>query len=336
MRSWRSAMADAAFATLAHPEAWPVALAGFLARGGILVLLVPIFVVPTTPQLAILVAPALTPLVFGQPSAALDLLIAGLVVAAVVAILAGCLVGAWADLVLVRFATAEEAGGGAEPTSGSGRALAARLVAHLPLATALAWGAMRVVDAGYRELVTPDDVTIPLIVRVLRDVPDAVALIVLAWLAGETIGGLAARRLAEPGASVGGALAWSVRRLVARPVTSGLTLVVANAAVLLVAAPCLVASAIAWHALGAVLASNAPLEMVLLAVGLLVVLWLSALVLVSVTTTYRAFAWTFEATRPPAVAVGTPYQPSPDPGTIGSGEAGRPGEWPAPGASGRL
>src|SRR4029077_4689881 len=76
------------------------------------------------------------------------------------------------------------------------RAWGVRLLAHLPLAVALAWGAVRIVEAAYSELITPFEVVTPLFIRVLGDVPDAIAVVATLWLLGEPAGGLAVRHVA--------------------------------------------------------------------------------------------------------------------------------------------
>ena len=186
---WPTAMLGGALGALAAPGSWPVALAGFLARGGLILFLVPIVVVPTPAGVANVVAPWLVPFVFGQVSAE-AVVILGLTAAGILGwIVAGGLLGAWADVVLIRDASAnEELGFGpiaAPPRRRLNRqAFVVRLLAHAPLGIALAWGAARIGQAGYQELVNPLEVVSPLVVRIVSDVPDAVAAVLIAWLIG--------------------------------------------------------------------------------------------------------------------------------------------------------
>jgi hypothetical protein len=330
--SWGSAMLVAVLGALARPSTWPVALAGFLVRGGIVVLAVPIVVLPSTIGVANAIAPTLTPFVFGQPSPAFVTLV-GLVIAGLTGwVIVGGLAGAWADLWLVRAAAADEdlEVGLVDRPGAVWRALAVRLLAHVPLAIALAWGATRIVDAAYRELILPDELTTPIVLRVLRDVPDAVAAVVGTWLFGETAGGLAQRRLWTSGASIAGALSWAMARFVRRPVTTLGTLALTTTGVGFgVLFPALVAG-IAWHRLRIVLDVDGAAELGV-ALAVFVGLWLSALVLSGAVTAWRSFAWTaegFRSTRAPgSVLIG---------GTIGGRGVGRPGEWPSTDASGSL
>src|SRR4051812_50008281 len=92
---------------------WPVALAGFLARGGIFALLLPIVVLPTPSGIADVIAPALTSFAFGLVSPSFIGIVA--ISAAFVAawVLVGGLAGAWADVELVGEAAEDEELGGA-------------------------------------------------------------------------------------------------------------------------------------------------------------------------------------------------------------------------------
>jgi hypothetical protein len=331
--SWGGAMVAAVLGALGRPSTWPVALLGFLVRGGIVVVALPIVVLPSTIGIANAIAPTLTPFVFGQSSPAFVALV-GLVVAGLTGwVIGGGLIGAWADLWLVRAAASDEDLGVAlvECPGAVWRALAVRLLAHVPLAIALAWGATRIVDAAYRELILPDELTTPIVLRVLRDVPDAVVAVVGAWLFGETAGGLAQRRLWTSGASIPGSLAWAAVRFVRRPLPMLATLVVTTGGVVLGAlVPALVAG-VAWFRLRAALGVDGATADVALLLCLFVVLWLLALVLGGAVTAWRSFAWTAEsilpARSPRTVRHG---------GTNGEVEGGRPGEWPSAGTSGSL
>jgi hypothetical protein len=337
-RKRRGSIASAAFTTLNLRSLWPVALLGFLVRGGLVLLLLPGLALPTTSGITILVAPALTPLVFGEPSPALVAVAVTLGAVVIVALVAGSALGAWADLGGLRLAQREHEH---SPTVLDRshlllRAVAVRLVAHLPLAIALAWGAVRVVDATYRELVLPDDIATPLGLRVLRDVPDAIAIVALAWLAGETIGGLALRRLATADASLLGALGWAMARFVVRPLGSLVALAASSLVVGLAVMIALVGSGIAWDQTSLLLGSDAPPVEAVLAVVAFVAVWLAGLVLVAVATAFRSVTWTFEllSARDP----GAETEPVGGRGhrTIGGGGGARPGEWSGSEVSGRL
>lgn len=330
-------MAAALLATLQRPGAWATALAAFLVRGGIVPLLVPILVIPSTSGLAIIVGPSLVAFVFGQTAPEFVLLVVIAIVLVGSWILFGGLVGAWLDLALLRDTAADEElevaaiDRGGLPWAG----LAARLLALLPLAVALSWGAYRIAEATYQQLILPDDLAIPTPLRVLRDVPDAVLLVAATWLLGEAVGGLAQRRLAVAPASVPAALGWAVGRFVRAPLgtlgTLALTNVVAIATVVTVA----LATGVAWDRLRIALVSTDGAGS---AVGLALFLatWLLALALTGFVVAWRATAWTFEAYRHEDAVALRDASSDEGSGTIGEAARGRPGEWPTPDASGRL
>src|SRR3954462_9153227 len=100
--SWRASLVTGAMAVLERPVMWPVALAGFLARGGILALLLPIVVLPTPSGVADVVAPAITSSAFGLVPPAFILLIGVAAVFLAAWVLLGGLAGAWTDVELIR------------------------------------------------------------------------------------------------------------------------------------------------------------------------------------------------------------------------------------------
>jgi hypothetical protein len=211
------------------------------------------------------------------------------------------------------------------------RALAVRLVAHVLLAASLAWSSTRIVDAAYRQVILPDELTTPIVLRILLDAPDAVGLVLAAWLIGETVGGIAQRRLWSSDASILGSVTWAVGRVLARPLTTAGTLLLTSVAVAAAVLPPALVAGIAWERLRIALASEAAPPELALALTLFVSLWFSALLLTGAAATLRSFAWTAETYRPVPAA-----EPGLDARTIGEPRSGRPGEWPTTGASGSL
>ena len=327
-------MLAAVLAALGRPGTWVIALAGFLVRGGLVVLLAPIIVIPSTIGVANAVAPTLTPALFGQAAPAFVVLVAATIVGLTAWIILGGLIGAWADLTMVRAAAADEE---LEPRpdlverpGAVWRGLAVRLVALIPLAAAIAWGSTRIVDAAYREIILPDELTTPIVVRVLRDVPDAVGLITLAWLLGETVGGLAQRRLWSSRDSILGALARAIGSVVRRPGSAIATLLLTSGVVALAVVPPALVAGIAWDRLRVALATRAGATELAATLALFVGLWFAALVLAGAGTAWRSYAWTAEASRTQWRSAARGAR------TIGERNLGRPGEWPSPDASGSL
>lgn len=339
--SWRAAVAAAVFATLARPAAWPIALAGFLVRGGLLLFLLPIVELPTTPQLQNMLAPLVTPIAYGAPPTALIVLITSAIALFVAWLVVSALVGAWTDIVLVRDALAAD---GMELDVAPPeprwpvvwRAAVARLVWYLPLVAAVAFSAVPIVQTTYDQLISPDEIVTPLVIRVLLHVPVSVALVVVGWLVGETLGGLAERRIVLARSGVAAGVAWGLSRSVRNPVTTLATLLLTMVVVLLATVPAVIAAGGARSVLADLLGSPVPEAGILVAVTALVTLWLGGLLLAAAATTFRAFAWTFEASRE-HVRRGPAHEADMrGDRTIGDEAVGRPGEWSGSQASGRL
>jgi hypothetical protein len=298
-------MAAALFVVLERPRMWPLALAAFLVRGGIVVLVVPIVVLPTPTGLSNMFAGVIVDVVLGGTS--LVLLVAGFAVATgiVAWIVVAGLAGARIDLELVAEALADDDATDppAIPGSLAWSALSARIVAFGPLALALAFGFGRIVDASYGELLAPSELATPLVLRILLRVPDAIGLILLTWVGGEVVGGLAVRALAAGAGSVVRALGTAGAIVLRRPFAVLGTTVVTDLAVVAVLAPALVGAAIAWDRLGVVMALRTEPSLFVLVV--FVGLWLGGLVLAAPALAWRQAAWTFEAYRRPVRAGAT-------------------------------
>jgi hypothetical protein len=336
-------MLGGALGALAAPGSWPVALAGFLARGGLILFLVPIVVVPTPAGVANVVAPWLVPFVFGQVSAEAVVIIGLTVVGIVGWVVTGGLLGAWVDVLLIREASAnEELGFGqiAAPPAHRRRVTAAafvvRLLAHAPLAIALAWSAARIGQAGYRELVNPLEVVSPLVVRIVSAVPDAVAAVAIAWLIGEATGGLAVRHLVLGGASPARSVREAYLDLVRHPSTLA-TLGLTTFGLLVTTVPSVVAAGVGWSWARMMLLGGALPPQAGAAIVLFVVLWLGGLVLAAGVAAWRSYAWTAEWLRH---RVGSGWDLGPasehEVGTIGGSGSPRPGGWSSSGSSGTV
>src|SRR5687767_650785 len=96
-RPWSGGLVSALLLTLERPTDWAIALAGFLARGGLIAFLLPIVVVPTPAGIQATLAPLLVPVVFGEVSPGLLALLGTLVVATLAWLLVGGFVGAWSE-----------------------------------------------------------------------------------------------------------------------------------------------------------------------------------------------------------------------------------------------
>jgi hypothetical protein len=200
-------------------------------------------------------------------------------------------------------------------------ALAARLVAYLPFGLALAWGLNRLITATYTELILPQDLSLPLAGRVLVRAPDAVAAIVVTWILGEVLSGLALRHLVLGTRSLAGALRAAIRELVRHPISSLATILVTDVALAVVAAVGVLAAAVAVDRLRFGISVGGSVFELALVLVLVAAIWAAALVATGALTAFRSVAWTFELTRR---------------GTIGDADPVQPGDWATASGSGTL
>ena len=295
-------MAGAFLATLARPRWWALALSSFLLRGGILAVVLPIVILPTVATLSGLASPTVAAIAVGHPPPGMVTTYALLGAALAIWALMAIVIGAWVDLALVADAALEEDLGLAARPLGSplARAVAARLLAHLGTAVAAGYAVIRVVVEGYAEIFSPGDSAIPLAWRIALRAPDALAVLLAAWLIGESLGGVAVRRVAV-GETVLAALGQGVRGLLRR---SGLaTLVVTNLGVALALLPLWLAGARAWNQVRVLLVDEAAIPLATAGLVLLVATWLLGLALLAAGLAWRSAAWTAETYRVDAPAL---------------------------------
>jgi hypothetical protein len=326
-----AALVGALLATFAAPPTWALSLAAFLARGGIVLVALPIVVVPTPVGVGNVVGPSLISVAFGNITSQVAFA-AGVIAAGLLAwiVIGGCLaalleaesariVARDVDVVALSSPGVRAAGDRSnEPGRGrgrrveAGRILVARSIAYLPLVAALAWGATRLVMVAYRELTNPLDVAVPIVVRVLGGAPDAVAAIVLTWVAGEIVGALAARRIVLIGDGVVAALRAAIGSVLHEPLATIARWAVPSAVLVVVLAPSMVTAGLTWTAVRSAAATTDAIAL-FGTVLVFVALWLVGLLLIAVACAWRAAVWTV------VVARGR--------GTFGGSPNRRPGGW---------
>lgn len=288
--------------TLARPATWALALATFLVRGGFLLVLAPIVVLPTAVELGNLMAPVLTTLLFRgvTPLIALLQVVGG--AAFMIWLLVGGLVAAAAETEVVRRVAADDEvwlpgersrlAPVAHPTR---RVLLVRLAAYLPLLlVALPLSSYRFVVVGYDELTSPSAGGLPLAIRIALGAPDAVALLVVTWLLGEMVGALAARRVVLAGDGARRAIGWAFGRLARRPVRNLALSVVPLVPLAVVLVIVGTAGSATWDALRAALSIGGDRLLALLLLAVLVALFAGGLLLIGVASAFRAAVWTVD------------------------------------------
>jgi hypothetical protein len=203
------------------------------------------------------------------------------------------------------------------------RILLLRLAAYVPLAIALGYGSLRLVQATYRELTAPSDVVTPITWRVVAAVPDAVFLIAAAWVLGETLGSVGARRLVVWGQSLDRAYFGAWADLLRRPLTTLGTFALPVAVTVVLVAPIVLGAGALWELLRGELAGSADdATLLLLTMLVFVATWSAGLLVAGLTAAWRSAAWTVDAVRTR--------------GTFGALPDGSTGEWNRSETSGSL
>jgi hypothetical protein len=327
---WRAAMATAASVVRRRPVLAAVGLLGFLARGGLVAFLLPIVALPTAIGIANFIGG--TALTGSGASDGLIRLIVAVVALVVGSLAVGAVLGAIADVLLAReaiaAATAFRDGLVTEPGRARamaaavaathvtpwlvGRLLVVRAFALLPVGLAIAWAATRLVAAGYHQLILPDDLTLPLAVRILLEALDAAVVVLVVWLVAEWVGGAAARQVIVGRRSTGAAFAVAVAGIVRRPLTSLATYGLGVVGLAVAAGPALLVAAVLWSRLQALLADDVPALLLLPATFVFVLVWTGGLAAVGVVTAWRSAAGTLDVLRagsPEPVSVPAPTAP---------------------------
>jgi hypothetical protein len=289
--------------TLAKPSTWALGLTTFLVRGGIVLVIAPIVVLPSSVGLGNVLAPTITVLAFVGISPEVARLIGGIGAVTIAWLLIGGLFAALVELdaMATVLAEADERPAASRVRTRIGgreravRILLARLLAHVPTSLALAWGGSRVVAVAYTELTLPSDVVTPITLRVVRGAADGVIAIVVAWLIGEAIGGLAARRIGIDGAGALAGVRYAAARVIRHPIRVLALAFVPLAALAAVGVLFALASRLAWDAVRGVLAEPGPSPSRVGTIAIFIGLWGAGLVLIALVSAWRAAVWTVEA-----------------------------------------
>jgi hypothetical protein len=271
----------ALLAVLERPVTWVLGLVGFLVRGGWLIVLAPIVVLPTAVGIANVVAPLVEDIAFGRRTD--EVITAGAIAlsVALVWLIGGGLLAAAAEVECVRCLTL------------------------VPFVVALAWSGFRLTSVGYRELTVPSDVGIPILYRILGGAPDAIMAMLLTWLFAEIAGGLAARTVILEATQVRDALREALRDLRQRPWRLGALASLSAAVLLAVIGVTGLATSTTWDGLRAALGEG---DVSIGAAALLVLfvgLFAAGLVILGLVTAWRSAVWTVIAVQGVPSSAGT-------------------------------
>jgi hypothetical protein len=292
-----------------------VALAGFLVRGGILVLALPAVVLPSVIGLA--GATGVDAFgIDGRPTAWLIGIVfvgvVGVVVWLAVASFVGSLIDVWLiGAALDGAATPVREGRPLPRTSLLIDMISVRGFCFLPLAGALAWASSRIYSAAYAELTTPTNLVTPLPVRVIESAADAVVVVFVAWLVTETIAAIAVRRMVLADDGVGRSIGGAIAQVVRRPLSTAGTVVTTGGATLVATALAVAATSTAFDWCRIAARNEQPIAITLglsplsttrdfrplvfvLTALVLAVAWVAAAALSGIASAWRSAAWTGE------------------------------------------
>ncbi len=300
---WGGALVAALVVVLTRPVTWVLGLAGFLARGGIVLLALPVTVLPTPSGVQNALGGPVSSVLFGAPSAGLLLLVGVLAAGGVLLLVAGTLAGAWAEragICIALEAAADEAlleGAVPVPRAGMARIAVVRLLGLVPVAVLLLLSLPTIYAVGYRELILPEELRTPLLARILVAAPGTFAALAVAWFAGDAAASAAVRRLVfEPVAVPAAWLLgwWDLVRWAPRMVATGVLGLAFFGALV---APGALAAVLGWARVRETFMEGRDPVAMVLAVVLWVAAWLGALVLAGLASALRNAAWTFTALR---------------------------------------
>jgi hypothetical protein len=305
---WGDGVRIAARVTLGHPELWPLALLGFLVRGGIVLFVFSVVTPPSPVGLANIVGP--TAVTANGLNPAVIPVLAAIVVGGVVTISVATAIGSWADATVTTVTTDDRTGaiGAATatmtpPTPINARLLetlvAVRIVIAIPLAVVAALVVRSIVEVTYDQLVLPSDLAVPLAWRVARDAAMPVAVVLVAWQLAEIVGGIAARRAVLYRESTARAVWMAFRHVVRHPTTTLATALLGDLGLLAALIPTLVGIGLAGGSLNAVLAQEGLVTVAGLVSALFVAVWLGGLLLTAVASVWRSVLWSVEIGRLP-------------------------------------
>jgi hypothetical protein len=316
---WRSRVRTALALSVGDPVLWLYGLLGFAARGGVLVIALPILTIPSPVLLTIYFRGDLTTTGLSASAPWLGLAAA---LAFGAAVLVGLLVSAWADVAAFDRAVHDpetdplRAGTVAGQPSGPRRRGLVMWVAAIeaaglvPILLGALAVAMLVPGAVVSEVQTPTSTAVPLVDRVVNRIgPELLVLVVVALLADVCVS-LATRHLLAARYEVGprprdgsdAALAVDgAARLVRQPARSLGVACLAWLVTLLLVVPIVIATVAAWAGLRDIISAlggaSAPAGILTAVIAVLVfaAVWIAGLVLVGFGASLRAALWTTDA-----------------------------------------
>ncbi|CAN5604026.1 hypothetical protein BH20CHL6_BH20CHL6_12710 [soil metagenome] len=324
-RGRRAVFAAALGVTLGQPSLWILGSMGFLARGGIVLLLMPILTLPSPVGLSTILGPEL--LHGGGLSERAAWLLGAAVIVGILALVAALAIAATADvLAFERYARDDETRNlrrarVPRPVWPGGRARqivelgAMQALCLVPAAVAIVFAAQHIVTVTRAELISPTSLAQPIALRVIEGSREPLLGAIVALVLGELLYGLASRRLLivrsglrlTPRGSITwgivGAIVGGLVRIICRPVGTLASFLAAWLVTVGVVVPVLILYGLAWPSVRAaylsIPATWRPVDLILL--GLVTVsfvgLWLCGALLCGFMSAVRAALWSGESLR---------------------------------------
>ncbi|MGH2407044.1 MAG: hypothetical protein ACRDF7_03045 [Candidatus Limnocylindrales bacterium] len=283
---------------LADPGAWLLGTAAFVVRGGIVLLVAPIWTAPSPVGIAVLIGPRIidTERLTGAALVSAYIGAAALVVLLVGAVLAS----AWLEAAAFDRVLRDKLHHDDRP--GRLRRLAAvQALALVPVALAALVAAAPIADAVRAEILMPTDLSMPLVLRAARAATEPLAILVASIVLAEALNGWLSRRVLW--STAGGIRSTSpvgALRAAASTVSASVTGWLLAGVVL---SPAVGAVVVAWDGLRRAWLDGAPFDParsaadigVALATVLFVAVWVAALLLGGIVSALRGALWTARA-----------------------------------------
>jgi len=226
-----------------------VALAGFLLRGGVALLLVPSLVLPSV--IGVAAATGVDAFgIDGRPTGWLFEIVAVIAAAMAIWLLVAFVVGSVIDAWLIEAALDPDrnAAGRARPLPSLALVLdlaGIRALCALPLAPAGLWAGLKIYTATYNELTAPVNLTTPIVLRVFQGAADGFVVLGIVWLVTEVVAAIAIRRVVILNHGAWHALGGAIMQIVLRPITTLATVLLSYGASLIAVVVSIAATATA-------------------------------------------------------------------------------------------
>jgi hypothetical protein len=315
---WRSSLATAISVALGRPSLWVLGGLGFAARGGLIVLALPIVTIPSPIVLSTIFRDEISTTGLAPSAIGLVLALLGVLI---VAILGGLVAAAYADVAAFERLVGDpdtddlRAGIPARPVRHRRRlvlALAtAQLVALIPAVVAVALVAQQLNLSFIAELTHPTS-TLPLFLRVVMDAEGPFLALGVALLVADLLYALASRAVLAravdvgPAGRSGGSARLATRgalRILTRPLRTVVTAVLAWFVTFAILTPVAWATVVAWGTVRTTLLSGGgfsdpgSLAGALIATALLAAIWVAGIILAGFASACRAALWSVDALR---------------------------------------